>query len=84
MVDHRIAPKGDMTLFWDRSNWQPFNVGCNSRKAIKSEGGFGRPLPDASGQSTGGYAQTLPKGPVTAWGPPRDISPNSDRGGNSR
>ena len=20
MVDHRIAPKGDMVLFWDRSN----------------------------------------------------------------
>lgn len=42
MVDHRIAPKGDMRLFWDRSNWQPFHFTCNRRKAIKSEGGFGR------------------------------------------
>ena len=45
MVDHRIAPKGDQTLFWDRSNWQPFASACNSRKAIASEGGFGRPIP---------------------------------------
>lgn len=42
MVDHIIAPKGDMHLFWDRSNWQPYNVACNTRKAIKFEGGFGK------------------------------------------
>lgn len=42
MVDHRVAPKGDMRLFWDRSNWQPYNGLCNRRKNIKSEGGFGR------------------------------------------
>ncbi|TPJ47238.1 HNH endonuclease [Mesorhizobium sp. B2-6-6] len=42
MVDHIRAPKGDMVLFWDRTNWQPFARGCNSRKNIKSEGGFGR------------------------------------------
>lgn len=42
MVDHIKAPKGDMTLFWDRSNWQPMNGLCNRRKSIKSEGGFGR------------------------------------------
>lgn len=41
MVDHRIAHKGDMGLFWDRSNWQPMNRRCNSRKAVASEGGFG-------------------------------------------
>lgn len=23
MVDHRIPHRGDMRLFWDRSNWQP-------------------------------------------------------------
>ena len=44
MVDHIMAPKGDQALFWDRSNWQPFNVACNARKAISSEGGFGRPI----------------------------------------
>lgn len=42
MVDHKVAPKGNMQLFWDRTNWQPYNRGCNSRKNIKSEGGFGR------------------------------------------
>jgi len=42
MVDHIRAPKGDMRLFWDRSNWQPYNGVCNRRKNIKSEGGFGR------------------------------------------
>lgn len=56
MVDHRIAPKGDQSVFWDRSNWQPFNVLCNTRKAIRSEGGFGRPSViggQMHGQSTG-------------------------------
>lgn len=42
MVDHRKAPKGDMKLFWARSNWQPYRRDCNSRKNIKHEGGFGR------------------------------------------
>lgn len=41
MVDHRKAHKGDMRLFWDRSNWQPMARGCNSRKAVREEGGFG-------------------------------------------
>jgi 5-methylcytosine-specific restriction protein A len=43
MVDHKKAHKGDMRLFWDRSNWQPMKRSCNSRKAAKSEGGFGNP-----------------------------------------
>jgi len=42
MVDHKIAAKGDQRLFWDRSNWQPYNRICNTRKAIRCEGGFGR------------------------------------------
>jgi 5-methylcytosine-specific restriction protein A len=41
-VDHIRAHKGDMKLFWDRSNWQPMCIPCNSRKNIKFEGGFGR------------------------------------------
>lgn len=44
MVDHIRAHKGDPVLFWSRSNWQPFARVCNSRKAIASEGGFGRPI----------------------------------------
>jgi 5-methylcytosine-specific restriction endonuclease McrA len=42
MVDHKVAHKGDMKLFWDRSNWQPMRYGCNSRKNIQHEGGFGK------------------------------------------
>jgi 5-methylcytosine-specific restriction protein A len=44
MIDHRVAHKGDMALFWDRANWQPFNRRCNSRKNVASEGGFGNPI----------------------------------------
>lgn len=85
MVDHRIAPKGDQALFWDRSNWQAFNLACNTRKAITSEGGFGRPLPPPKGQSsTPGRVQTLAEGLETAQGPARDISLNSDRRNKSR
>ncbi|NKL78883.1 HNH endonuclease [Rhizobium leguminosarum] len=42
MVDHRVAAKGDEKLFWDRKNWQPYHTICNTRKAIREEGGFGR------------------------------------------
>lgn len=84
MVDHRIAPKGDMTLFWDRSNWQPMNLDCNRRKAIASEGGFGRPVTErksaSSEQATPGRVETLGKGPLTAWGPQRKVAPNSVSG----
>ncbi len=42
MVDHRVAHKGDKGLFWDRANWRPMNRRCNSIKAARYEGGFGR------------------------------------------
>ena len=42
VVDHRKAHKGDLKLFWSRSNWQPMAKGCNSRKAVREEGAFGR------------------------------------------
>lgn len=41
-VDHKVAHKGDVKLFWDRSNWQAMCIACNSRKNVKQEGGFGR------------------------------------------
>ncbi len=80
MVDHIRAPKGDMALFWDRSNWQPFNVDCNRRKNIASEGGFGRPITANVISETGGRVQTSAKGTETAWGPQRNSAPNSVRG----
>jgi len=40
-IDHIVAHKGDAGLFWDRQNWQPACLSCNSRKAARDEGGFG-------------------------------------------
>jgi 5-methylcytosine-specific restriction protein A len=42
MVDHKKAHKGSTALFWDRGNWQPMASVCNSRKAVREEGAFGR------------------------------------------
>lgn len=41
MVDHIKPHRGDLVLFWDRSNWQPFCWRCHSRKTAKHDGGFG-------------------------------------------
>lgn len=30
VVDHRIPHRGNMHLFWDKSNWQPLCVRCHS------------------------------------------------------
>jgi len=30
VVDHIVAHRGDMTLFWDLSNWQGLCVSCHS------------------------------------------------------
>lgn len=40
-VDHVVPHKGDMDLFWRTDNWQALCIGCNSKKAAVSEGGFG-------------------------------------------
>lgn len=84
MVDHRIAPKGDMELFWRRSNWQAFNVACNTRKAIATEGGFGRPSLPTVGGETGGRVETSGQGAETAWGPSCKCAPNSVHGKSGR
>lgn len=84
MVDHIRAPKGDMALFWDRSNWQPFNVDCNRRKAIATEGGFGRPILATNTSMPPGWVETLPKGTETAWGPSLGGAPNSVHGKSGR
>lgn len=41
-VDHFVPHKGDRALFWDRSNWRASCLRCNTQKAIRDEGGFGR------------------------------------------
>lgn len=40
-VDHKIPHQGDMTLFWDESNWQALCDSCHSTKTVKEDGGFG-------------------------------------------
>jgi len=41
-VDHIKPHKGNYSLFWDKANWRPICISCNSRKAAREEGGFGR------------------------------------------
>jgi 5-methylcytosine-specific restriction protein A len=40
-VDHIKPHKGDMTLFWDRTNWQSLCGPCHSAKTAAEDGGFG-------------------------------------------
>jgi 5-methylcytosine-specific restriction endonuclease McrA len=64
VVDRRAAHKSDLHLFWDRSNWQPMSLPCNSAKASRDEGGFGKPDSDR-GKATmirGGDLQHLRAG----------------------
>jgi 5-methylcytosine-specific restriction endonuclease McrA len=42
VTDHIQAHKGDERLFWDPGNHRPLCRSCNSKKAVASEGGFGR------------------------------------------
>lgn len=36
-VDHIVPHRGDMKLFWDRSNWQSLCHRCHSRKTGKQD-----------------------------------------------
>lgn len=40
IVDHIIPHKGDLNLFWDRSNWQPMCQRCHSRKTFAENNYF--------------------------------------------
>lgn len=40
-VDHIEPHKGDMAVFWDRSNWQALCASCHSTKTAGEDGGFG-------------------------------------------
>jgi 5-methylcytosine-specific restriction enzyme A len=41
VVDHRVPHRGDMTLFWDSTNWQALSKRCHDRKTAREDGGFG-------------------------------------------
>lgn len=40
-VDHIIPHRGDMVLFWDRTNWQGLCRPHHSRTTATEDGGFG-------------------------------------------
>jgi len=40
-VDHIVPHKGDMQLFWDRTNWQSLCHSCHSVKTATEDGGWG-------------------------------------------
>jgi len=67
VVDHRIPHKGDMRLFWDRSNWQPMHRRCNSRKAVLREGAFGNAPSNRSYGSPGCKPDGSPRDPSHWW-----------------
>lgn len=39
VVDHKEAHRGDMTLFWDRTNWQSLCTNCHSSVKQREEQG---------------------------------------------
>jgi len=39
LVDHRIPHRGDMRLFWDRSNWQTLCTHCHNVHKQRAETG---------------------------------------------
>ncbi|WP_454742192.1 HNH endonuclease signature motif containing protein [Cupriavidus necator] len=42
VVDHIKPHRGDMTLFWDRTNWQAMSKRCHDYMTVTQGGGFGR------------------------------------------
>jgi 5-methylcytosine-specific restriction enzyme A len=42
VVDHIIPHRGDMTLFWNRKNWQAMSKTCHDKKTATQDGGFGQ------------------------------------------
>lgn len=40
-LDHKIPHRGDMALFWDKTNWQGLCKPHHSQKTAKEDGGFG-------------------------------------------
>ena len=42
-TDHIIPHKGNMKLFWDKTNWQGLCHSCHSSKTAREDGGLGNP-----------------------------------------
>ncbi|MDP3809426.1 MAG: HNH endonuclease [Hydrogenophaga sp.] len=42
VVDHITPHRGDMSVFWLRSNWQPLCKLCHDVKTAREDGAFGR------------------------------------------
>lgn len=49
-VDHRTPHRGDLRLFWDRSNWDGLCHRCHSAKTARQDGGFGNERKPTTGQ----------------------------------
>lgn len=43
-VDHIKPHRGDLALFWDRTNWRSMSADHHSRKTAREDGGFGNPV----------------------------------------
>lgn len=41
VVDHRVAHRGDVKLFFSQSNWQALSKSCHDAKTSRVDGGFG-------------------------------------------
>jgi len=41
LVDHKVPHRGDMTLFWDRNNWEPMCTHHHSSDKQHEEAGAG-------------------------------------------
>ena len=67
LVDHIIPHRGDMTLFWDRGNWQPLCKACHD--SVKSR-------EERSGVVIGCDVNGLPLDPAHHW-----RRPGTPRGG---
>lgn len=42
VVDHIVPHRGDMAIFWQRTNWQPLCKPCHDVKTAREDGAFGR------------------------------------------
>jgi 5-methylcytosine-specific restriction protein A len=54
VVDHIQPHRGDPTLFWDPTNWQPLCKRHHDRKTSTEDGGFGRCIKTPNPLSRGG------------------------------